>query len=99
MLFRKKEEKAEPRICVGCGCLVARERAKEVLQDITNDAYQYSSTFICFEKPKPLFYCGLCAPPYDHTQTTASGIVHYFTHMPGHDEEVTKEGKPLKKKK
>ncbi len=96
MLFRKKEEK--PRICVGCGCLVVRWRAKKVIQDILNDANNPMVSY--FEDLHPLFYCLRCAPPYDFVSyPTSGGASRYFSRIVSSYKEVDKEGKPLKKKK
>ena len=97
MLFRKKEmeakkpvENIEPYVCETCGCLVHWMRVKEVRED----GY-------------PVYYCAACAPPYNKTEhvmkkegSTWSGPhTLYFIRQPAYDEEVTEEGKPLKKKK
>ena len=95
MLFRKKE-KEEPRVCVGCGCLVARERAKEVVQDAS--IYYNAGWFVFSRQTKSLFYCGRCAPPYNRTKMGDNATHQYFTHVLGHDEEVTEKGKPIKNK-
>ncbi|KKM06058.1 hypothetical protein LCGC14_1747810 [marine sediment metagenome] len=97
MFFRKKKE--EPRVCTGCGCLIARQRGKEVTQDILRD--NYDTAFITyFSEPLLLFYCGRCTPPYDQiTIPSGGGNRRYFVRVIEHYEEVDEEGKPLKKKK
>ena len=103
MLFRKKEnetnkpiENIEPHVCKTCGCLVSRFRAHEVIMNNTDN----------FE-PITDYYCGLCAPAYDKYESgwikksddILGAYEKYFIRVPEHYEEVTKEGKPLKKKK
>ena len=94
MLFRKKKEEP-PRVCTECGCLIDRLRAKKVTQEILRSSYNTA-----FSEPSPLFYCGRCDPPYDLISISLSGGNHrYFISTPRSYEEVTEEGKPLKKKK
>ncbi len=97
MFFRKKKE--EPRVCTGCGCLIARWRAKKVTQEILSD--NSDAVFVTyFSEPSPLFYCGRCDPPYDQIIIpSGGGNRRYFVRTPENYKEVDEEGKPLKKKK
>ena len=86
MLFHKKE-KEEPRVCTECGCLVAYERAHKV-ETNPDIGYYYPVSY----------YCGICAPPYNKIEETLIRP-KYFVLVSEHYEEITEEGKPLKKKK
>ena len=43
------------------------------------------------------YYCGRCAPPYDKTYNFVEGTRYYIT-LPEHEQEVTKDGEPVKPK-
>ena len=95
MLFHKKQEEAkkpveniEPYVCKTCGCLVDRLRTHTV-----ETLMLYNSYYTDY-----LYYCAVCKPPYDKIEYSMDGIC-YFILIPKHHEEVTEEGKPLKKKK
>ncbi len=89
MLFRKKEKKpvknTKPYVCKTCGCLVARNRVRTI-EKLYSSYTDY------------LHYCAVCKPPYDKINYNINSI-RYFIRTPEHYEEVTEEGKSIKKKK
>ena len=97
MEIKELVKNTKPYVCTTCGCLVAHLRAHEVTKDDGSGAWGHSS----------YYYCSSCAPAYGRITynwkkggSTLSGpVIQYFIRIPEHYEEVTEEGKPLKKKK